>query len=126
MENEVLPELKNFIIAFCEEFKVRKADFENISLDTSLDVDLSITGDDMAIFMDDFAEAFAIDMTDFQWGKKFKYPSDDNFSTVYEVFRYVLNYQNKWVRNFCHRMYPPGIFVRDLQDAIQAGKFACE
>src|SRR6266567_9076321 len=45
---------------------------EQISLETRLNLDLSIDGDDAAELLELYSEAFGVDMTGFQWSKYFR------------------------------------------------------
>jgi len=45
---------------------------EQISLETRLNHDLSIDGDDADELLESYAEVFSVDMTGFQWSKYFR------------------------------------------------------
>lgn len=115
-------ELKDFIISFCKEVKIKNIDAENISLDTSLDLDLNIFDLDMDLFITDFSKRFHIDISTFEWGKEYDYPSGDDMGLLYTTFR-SFNYKKDWVKRTCRKLYKPKIYVRDLQSAIENKTF---
>lgn len=115
-------ELKNFIIFFCKEVKIKNIDVENINLDTSLDLDLNIFELDIDLFITDFSKKFDIDISTIEWGKKYDYPSGDDMSFLYYIFR-SFNYKRNWVKRTCRKLYKPKIYVRDLQNAIENKAF---
>ena len=116
------PELKEFIINFCEEFKIRNIDIEAINLETSIDLDLNIFDIDLDVFFGDFVEKYKIDITTFKWGDKFQYPSGDDMKLIYSIVR-DLNYKKDWVKRACAKYYTPKIRVKDFQYAIDNGFF---
>ncbi|GAB3430178.1 DUF1493 family protein [Niabella aquatica] len=115
-------ELKDFIISFCKEMKIKNIDAENISLDTSLDLDLNIFDLDMDVFIADFSKKFDIDISGFEWGKKYDYPSGKGMGILYMTLR-SFNYKKDWVKRMCRKLYNPKIYVRDLQNAIEIKAF---
>lgn len=122
MKNQVSSELIEFIISFCKELNIKNIDIENIYLDTSLDLDLNIFEIDIDVFMNDFVKEFDIDTSNFKWGKQFEYPDGNDVRLLYSFFR-SFNYKKKWVKNVCHKLYNPKVFIKDLQMAIERKAF---
>ena len=116
------PELKELIISFCEEFKIRNIDIEAINLETSIDLDLNIYDIDFDYFLNDFGEKFKIDITKLKWGDKFQYPSGDDMRFIFSILRHF-NYKKDWVKRICAKYYTPKVHVRDFQYAIDNGFF---
>lgn len=119
---ELSQELKDFIISFCKEMKIKNIDADNINLDTSLDLDLNIFELDMDLFMTDFSKQFDVDISTLHWGIKYIYPSGDDMGLLYMIFR-SFNYKKDWVKRICRKLYKPKIYVRDLQNAIENKAF---
>lgn len=122
MAKQILPELKGFIISFCRDMKIKNIDVESINLDTSLDLDLNIFDLDMDVFIADFTKRFGIDVSTFEWGKKYDYPSGKGMSLLYSILR-SFNYKKNWVKNVSRKLYKPKIFVRDIQKVIENKAF---
>ena len=117
MKHQLSMELKDFIVSFCNEMKIRNINLDDICLNTSIDMDLNIFDSDMDVFLSDFIKRFNIDVSNFECGNRYLYPSGDDMGLMYMVFR-SLDYRKEWVRRICKRLYKPKIFVRDFQRAI--------
>jgi hypothetical protein len=116
------PDLKEFIISFCREFKIRNIDIEALNLETSIDLDLDIFDIDFDYFLNDFGERYKIDITKLKWGDKFQYPSEDDMGIIYCIVRYF-NFKKDWVKRMCAKYYTPKMHVKDFQYAIDNGFF---
>jgi hypothetical protein len=118
MSFKLSPELRDFIISYCKEMKIKNIDSAAIDLDTNLDLDLNIFDLDIDLFMTDFTKRFEIDISTLKWGKKYDYPSGKEMNLLYIIFR-SFNYKKDWVKRICRKLYKPKVFVRDLQNAIE-------
>jgi hypothetical protein len=70
---DVLPPLKEFIVDYCNRYKIRSVDPRSLCLDTSIDLDLDIFDIEIDLFLADFADQFNIDQSKFTW-YKYGYP----------------------------------------------------
>jgi len=115
---EVLPQLKEFIVDYCDKYKIQKVDPCSLGLDTSIDLDLNIFDIEIDLFLAEFAERFRIDNSKFTW-YKYGYPSGS--AGVY-VIKSVFGYRMKWVRSLSQRIYKPKFRVSNLQEAVKTGR----
>ena len=115
---EVLPQLKEFIVDYCNRYKIQQVDAGSLCLDTSVDLDLDIFDIEIDLFLAEFAERFRVDNSKFTW-YKYGYPTG---STGVKVIRTVFGYRTPWVRRLSHKIYEPKFRVRNLQEAVKSGK----
>jgi hypothetical protein len=115
---QILPDLKTFIIDYCEKYKVGQYDLNDLDLETSIDLDLDICGIEIDLFLAEFAETFRIDNSKFSW-YKYGYPTG---SIWISILKSLFGYRKKWVRRLACRFYKPRFKVQYLQDAIKTGK----
>lgn len=111
-ENELLSAVIQFI--YRERWKYRK----KITLETTLEGDLKITGDDGDDFMNAFFKEFKIDHSDFDLGKHFGNEGFDPIGLSYLIKR--LFWKDVQIRE--HDDYYD-IQVKDLVSAIKRGKW---
>lgn len=114
---QIKPALKDFIIDFCKENKIKRIDLDNININTSLDLDLNIFDDDMDLFITEFVNRFKIDYSNFSW-EKYGYPTS---SVLVGIIRGIFGYKSKWVKRVTNFLYMPKLKVQDLQKAIESG-----
>src|ERR1700761_1159863 len=107
---EVLPQLKEFIVDYCDKYKIQKVDPCSLALDTSIDLDLDIFDIEMDLFLAEFVERFRVDNSKFTW-YKYGYPSGS--ATVYVIKR-VFGRRMNWVKSVSSRIYKPKFRVRNL------------
>jgi hypothetical protein len=115
---EVLPQLKEFIVDYCIRYKIQQVDPYALCLDTSIDLDLDIFDIEMDLFLAEFVEAFSIDNSKFTW-YKYGYPTG---SPSVEVIKAVFGYRQQWVKRLSHKIYTPKFRVSNLQDAVKTGR----
>jgi hypothetical protein len=115
---EVLPQLREFIVDYCTRYKIRRVDPRAISLDTSIDLDLNIFDIEIDLFLAEFAEQFRVDNTKFTW-YKYGYPTG---SPGVGLIKAVFGYESPWVKRLSHRIYKPKFRVSNLQDAVKTGR----
>ena len=115
---EVLPQLKEFIVDYCTRYKIQQVDAGSLCLDTSVDLDLDIFDIEIDLFLAEFAEAFRVDNSKFTW-YKYGYPTG---STGVKVIKTVFGYRSPWVKRLSHRIYKPKFRVRNLQEAVKTGR----
>jgi len=115
---EVLPQLKEFIVDYCTKYKIQRVDPCALYLDTSIDLDLDIFDIEIDLFLAEFAEAFRIDKSKFSW-YKYGYPTG---SPTVKVIKTVFGYNAVWVKRLSHRIYQPKFRVSNLQDAVKTGR----
>ena len=115
---DIQPQLKEFIVDYCERYKIRKVDPHSLSLDTSIDLDLDIFDIEMDLFLAEFAEKFRVDQSKFSW-YKYGYPTG---SASVKVIHTVFGHTSPWVKRLSNRIYKPKFRVSNLQDAVLTGK----
>jgi len=115
---EVLPQLKEFIVDYCTKYKIQRVDPGALYLDTSIDLDLDIFDIEIDLFLAEFTEAFRIDSSKFSW-YKYGYPTG---SATVKVIKTVFGYKATWVRTLSNRIYQPKFRIRNLQEAVKTGK----
>ena len=115
---EVLPQLKEFIVDYCTKYKIQQVDPCALYLDTSIDLDLDIFDIEIDLFLAEFAETFRVDNSKFTW-YKYGYPTG---STGVKVIKTVFGYRSPWVKRLSHRIYKPKFRVRNLQEAVKTGR----
>ncbi|SDD26702.1 Protein of unknown function [Mucilaginibacter pineti] len=114
---EILPPLKEFIVDYCDRYKIRRVDPGTISLDTSIDLDLDIFDIEIDLFLSDFADHFRIDNSKFTW-YKYGYPKG---STRVRLIKTVFGYNKPWVKRLANYCYKPKFKVHHLQEAVKKG-----
>jgi hypothetical protein len=115
---EVLPQVKDFIVDYCTKYKIQAVDPAALCLDTSIDLDLDIFDIEIDLFLAEFVEQFRIDNSKFSW-YKYGYPKG---SAGVDVIKAVFGYRSAWVKRLSHRIYKPKFRVRNLQDAVKTGR----
>jgi len=115
---EVLPQLKDFIVDYCDKYKILRVDPCALYLDTSIDLDLDIFDIEIDLFLAEFAEAFRVDSSKFSW-YKYGYPKG---SPTVKVIKTVFGYKATWVRTLSNRIYQPKFRISNLQDAVKTGR----
>ena len=115
---EVLPQLKEFIVDYCDKYKIQEVDPRSLGLDTSIDLDLNIFDIEIDLFLAEFAEKFSIDQSKFSW-YKYGYPTG---SASVNLIKAVFGYKMPWVKRLSSRIYKPRFKVSNLQDAVRTGK----
>ena len=115
---EVLPQLKEFIVDYCNRYKIQQVDPHALYLDTSIDLDLDIFDIEIDLFLAEFVEAFRIDNSKFTW-YKYGYPTG---SPSVGMIKAVFGYRARWVKRLSHRIYEPKFRVSQLQEAVKTGR----
>ena len=115
---DVLPQLKDFIIDYCNKYKISEIDAQALSLDTSIDLDLDIFDIEIDLFLDEFTERFRIDNSKFTW-YKYGYPKG---SAGVRAMKMIFGYNSPLVKKLSHKIYEPKFRVRNLQDAVKTGR----
>ena len=115
---EILPPLKEFIVDYCNRYKLHHVDPGSLSLDTSIDLDLDIFDIEIDLFLADFADQFKIDQSKFTW-YKYGYPKG---STRVRMIKIMFGYNSIWVKQLAQYCYKPKFKVRNLQDAVMTGR----
>jgi len=115
---EVLPQLKEFIVDYCDKYKIQSVDPCALRLDTSIDLDLDIFDIEIDLFLAEFVEQFRIDNSKFTW-YKYGYPEG---SAAVRVLKTVFGYRAVWVKKLASRVYQPKFKVGNLQDAVKTGR----
>jgi len=115
---EVLPQLKEFIVDYCTKYKIHRVDPCALYLDTSIDLDLDIFDIEIDLFLAEFVEAFRLDNSKFSW-YKYGYPTG---SPSVGLIKAVFGYRSRWVKRLSNRIYKPKFRVRNLQDAVKSGR----
>jgi hypothetical protein len=115
---EVLPQLKDFIVDYCTRYKIQQVDRHDLYLDTSIDLDLDIFDIEIDLFLAEFAETFRIDNSKFSW-YKYGYPKG---SVSVKAMKMVFGYNSPLVKRLSHKIYQPKFRVRNLQEAVKTGK----
>lgn len=115
---EVLPELKEFITGYCDRYKIQKIDPDALTIDTSIDLDLSIFDIEIDLFLAEFTDTFRVDNSRFTW-YKYGYPKG---SAIVEMIKTVFGYRSAWVKKLSNRIYKPKFKVANLQEAVKTGR----
>ena len=115
---EVLPQLKEFIVDYCYKYKIQQVDAGALCLDTSIDLDLDIFDIEIDLFLAEFTETFKIDQSKFSW-YKYGYPKG---SPGVQAIKMIFGYQSPWIKKLSHKIYEPKFRVRNLQEAGLTGK----
>jgi len=115
---EVLPQLKEFIVDYCTRYKIQQVDPCALHLDTSIDLDLAIFDIEMELFLAEFVETFRVDNSKFTW-YKYGYPKG---SPGVEVIKVLFGYRSAWVKRLSHKIYKPKFRVSNLQEAVKTGR----
>lgn len=112
------PQLKDFIVDYCRKYNVRCSDLDNLSPDTSVDLDLDIFDIEIDLFIDEFARHFRVDVSKFSW-YKYGYPTG---SAKVNMLKSIFGYRHAWVKRLAERWYEPKLRVATLQQALQTGR----
>ena len=115
---EVLPELKVFITGYCDRYKISRVMPDDLTLDTSIDLDLDIFDIEIDLFLAEFAETFRLDQSKFSW---YKYGYPKGSATVVMV-KALFGYRSAWVKRLAKRVYQPKFRVYNMQQALKSGK----
>ena len=115
---EILPPLKEFIIDYCNRYKIYSVNEGTLCLDTSIDLDLDIVDIEIDLFLADFTDQFNIDQSKFTW-YKYGYPKG---SARVRIIKMMFGYNSTWVKQLARYCYKPKFKVRDLQEAVISGK----
>ena len=115
---ELQPGIRTFIADYCNKYKIIQVNPEELSLETSIDLDLDIADIEIDLFLAEFAEHFNIDNSKFSW-YKYGYPKG---SVSVKLLRSVFGYRRRWVRHLSHQMYKPKYKISNLQQAVKSGK----
>jgi len=115
---EVLPPLKEFIVDYCNRYKLNHVDPGSLNLDTSIDLDLDIFDIEIDLFLADFADQFKVDQSKFTW-YKYGYPKG---STRVRMIKLMFGYNSTWAKQLAQYCYKPKFMVRNLQDAVKTGR----
>jgi septum formation topological specificity factor MinE len=115
---EVLPELKTFILTYCNKYKIVQVDEGELTLETSVDLDLDIFDIEIDLFLSEFAETFSLDRSKFSW-YKYGYPKG---SARVGMVKAIFGYRSRWVKRLAHRIYKPRFRVYHMQQALKCGK----
>ncbi len=115
---EVLPQIKEFIVDYCTKYKIQQVDPCALYLDTSIDLDLDIFDIEIDLFLAEFTETFKVDNSKFSW-YKYGYPKG---SASVKAIKMVFGYHSPWVKKLSHKLYQPKFRVRNLQEAVKSGR----
>jgi hypothetical protein len=115
---QINPQLKNFIVDYCNKYKVRPIDPDMLHNDTSIDLDLDIVDIEIELFVAEFAEHFKVDDSKFSW-YKYGYPKG---STRVRILKLMFGYKRPWVKQLASYCYKPKFKVHILQDALLTGR----
>ena len=115
---ELLPELKDFIVNYCKQYNLAKVDPAELSTATSIDLDLAIVDIEIELFLEEFADFFCIDRTGFSW-YKYGYPEG---SIKVDLLRALFGNEARWVKWLANKLYQPKFRVDNLQQAIKTGR----
>ncbi|MCO5936272.1 DUF1493 family protein [Mucilaginibacter sp. RB4R14] len=116
--DQIQPQLKDFIINYCNRYKLSRFDTSQLHPNTSVDLDLDIYDIEIDLFLAEFAEHFNIDNSKFSW-YKYGYPKG---SARVRMLKSVFDYQRPWVKKMAGYCYKPKFKVAVLQDAIENGR----
>ncbi|MFD0792923.1 DUF1493 family protein [Mucilaginibacter litoreus] len=116
--DQLSPQLKEFIIDYCNRYKVKAVDTSAIDANTSIDLDLDIYDIEIDLFLAEFAEHFHVDRSKFSW-YKYGYPKG---STRVRMLKTLFGYKRPWVKKLAVRCYKPRFKAGILQQAIENGK----
>lgn len=114
----LIPELRQFIINFCQKNKIKNNVLNDLNLSTTIDLDLNIFGLTMDLFITDFVKHFNIDYSGFSW-KKYGYPEE---TFLIGFVRLLFGYRYKWTTNLLKSFYKPKLTINNLQEALEKGK----
>ncbi len=112
------PDIRNFIAGYCIKYKISPVAPDELTLDTSIDLDLDISDIEIELFLAEFSEHFNIDNSKFSW-YKYGYPKG---SVSVKLLRAVFGYRHRWVRQLSYRIYKPRYRISNLQQAVKTGK----
>lgn len=115
---QIDPQLKGFIIDYCQKYRVRSIEADELHICTSIDLDLDIVDIEMELFLAEFTERFHIDNSKFSW-YRYGYPKG---SARVRIIKTLFNYNRRWVKKLAGYCYKPRFKVQVLQDALQTGK----
>ncbi|TFF35347.1 DUF1493 family protein [Mucilaginibacter psychrotolerans] len=115
---QIHPQLRDFIIDYCRKYKVQRVNLDDLSPNTSIDLDLDIFDIEIDLFIDEFAEHFKIDASRFTW-YKYGYPTGSN---KVNMLKMLFGYKRPWVKQLAERWYTPKLRVHTLQSALKTGK----
>jgi len=115
---ELLPELKDFVINYCNRYNLAKVDPSELSILTSIDLDLAIAEIEIELFIEEFVGFFSVDPSGFSW-YKYAYPSG---SIKVDVLRALFGNEARWVKWLAKKLYQPKFRVDNLQKAIKTGR----
>jgi len=115
---EVLPELKEFITGYCDRYKISKVAPGDLTVDTSIDLDLDIVDIEIDLFLAEFTDTFRIDDSKFTW-YKYGYPKG---SYAVDMLKIVFGYRSNWVKRLANQVYKPKFRVHTLQEAMKTGR----
>jgi hypothetical protein len=115
---QIQPQLKDFIIDYCNRYKVYRVDPSILDINTSIDLDLDIYDIEIDLFIAEFSDHFNVDTSKFSW-YKYGYPKG---STRVRVLKLMFGYKRSWVKKLAGYCYKPKFKVAVLQDALQNGK----
>jgi len=115
---EVLPQLKDFIVDYCTKYKIQQVDPRALYLDTSIDLDLDIFDIEIELFLAEFVETFSIDNSKFSW-YKYGYPTG---SASVGLIKAVFGYNSRWVKRLSQKIYEPKFRISNLQEAVKTGR----
>ncbi|MBL4675763.1 MAG: DUF1493 family protein [Mucilaginibacter sp.] len=116
--DQLSPQLTDFIVDYCNRYKVVPVDTSMIKPDTSLDLDLDIYDIEIDLFLSEFAEYFKIDKSKFSW-YKYGYPKG---STRVRMIKALFGYKHPLVKKLTSYCYKPKFRVEVLQQALENRK----
>ena len=119
MTENILPELKKFIIEFCKKQKIKYVDFERISIETNVEIDLNIFDVEADLFLTEFVEKFNVDYSEFSWAK-YGYPKGN----IIVGLLLVLFGSTSFVKKIANQLGHSNFKVKNLQRAILTGKLS--
>lgn len=82
---DILPELKLFIIDFCKKNKIKNVDLNSLNIETCIDLDLNIFDIDIDLFLTEFINRFKVDYSSFNWNK-YGYPKGSVLVGIIRIF----------------------------------------
>ena len=115
---QINPQLKDFIVDYCNKYKVRPIDPDTLHNDTSIDLDLDIVDIEIELFVAEFAEHFKVDASRFSW-YKYGYPKG---SARVRMLKLLFGYKHLWVIRLASYCYKPKFKVHILHNALLTGK----
>jgi len=108
MANKEMNEINNKLIDFVKSWNLIQPD--KITLDTLIEKDLGITGDDAIDFIEEFAKKFDVDIVSFDYSKYFGSEGIDIFDVFSRLF-----FQKRTTNH-------TDMSLRELGEAIRSGK----